>query len=467
MRLLSRILNAWSEPDLWSVPDRLLSFGPQVGEKEPIGNSFIDYAEEIYKKSGPVFTCLFIRQFLFSEVRFQWRRIEDGRPGPLFGTPELSLLENPWEHGTTGELLGRMEQNNSLAGNFYAARVEDEHGKRLRVLRPDWVKIVTGSPSDDPFDYRARVVGYVYQSEPRRGKSDPVTFLPEQIVHWSPLPDPSAQWRGMSWLTPLLPEIDSDDSATKHKREIFRHGGQPWAITYDSTITGEEFKLYVAAFKAEHSGVDKAYKTLHLGGGADLKAIGANFQELDFKALQGTSETRIAAASGLGAVMAQFSEGLAGSSLNTGNFTAARKRSETMLFRPLWRMAAASLQSVLVAPAGAHLWYDPRDIAFLRDDAAEEAKIRHQDASTLETLWRTGFTPDSSIMAVTTGDYTQLQHTGVESIQTQRVPGEPDPTYPADLTVNERRALDGLEPVPGGDAIYMPASDIPAIDLET
>ena len=117
--------------------------------------------------------------------------------------------------------------------------------------------------------------------------------------------------------------------------------------------------------------------------------------------------------------MAQFSEGLAGSSLNTGNFTAARKRAETMLFRPLWRMAAASLQSVLVAPAGARLWYDTRDIAFLRDDAAEEAKIRHQDASTLETLWRTGFTPESAIVAITTGDYTQLDHTGVTSIQTE------------------------------------------------
>jgi hypothetical protein len=141
-------------------------------------------------------------------------------------------------------------------------------------------------------------------------------------------------------------------------------------------------------------------------------------QQLDFKALQGVSETRIAAASGLGAVMAQFSEGLAGSSLNTGNFTAARKRAETILFRPLWRIAAASLAPIVQpAPDGARLWYDPRDVAFLRDDAKEEAAIRRTNASTIETLIRSGATFDSAVSAVTSGDFVQLEDTGLRSVQ--------------------------------------------------
>ncbi|MCF6178913.1 MAG: phage portal protein, partial [Geopsychrobacter sp.] len=40
------------------------------------------------------------------------------------------------------------------------------------------------------------------------------------------------------------------------------------------------------------------------------------------------------------------------------------------------------------------------------------------------------------------------------------------PQYPDDMTVNERRALDGLDPITGGDAIYMSATQIPAIEIE-
>ncbi len=422
MRTISKVLNVWTQPPFWTQPDELFSSSRGLlGEKETIPVDFDGYVKHAYKGNSIVFTCIQVRQLVFSEVRFQWRRFNNGRPSDLFGDKELGILENPWPNGTTGELLSRMEQDASLAGNFYAVRIDDpKTGPRLRRLHPDWVTIVTTSPSDDPFDYRARPSGYIYH--PKRGKRliEPVLFRPDQIVHYSPIPDPDAQWRGMSWLTPVLEEIRSDKSSTKHKRKIFENGAiVGMAISYDKDISPDDFKEYVRLFEEQHKGNDNAYKTFHMGGGADPKSIAANFRQLDLKNLQGADETRIAAASGVGAVMAQLSEGLAGSSLNTGNFTAARKRSETVVFRPFWRMAAASLESVTKVPEGAHLWYDARDVAFLRDDAKEEASIRQQDAVTVETLWRSGFTPESVITAVTTGDFTQLEHTGVDSVQTQ------------------------------------------------
>lgn len=419
MRPLTRLLNAWSEPPFWSLPDRLVTRG-MTGEKETIANDFTGLVEHAYKQNGIVFACLMVRQMVFSEIRFQWRRFNNGRPGDLFGNPELEILERPWPNGTTGELLSRMEQDASLAGNFFGVRVEDGDGLRLRRLRPDWVTILTGSPTDDPFDYRAQPVGYIYKTRPAAAVSEKVVFTPEQIVHYSPIPDPAAQWRGMSWLTPVLEEISSDKAATKHKRKMFENGAVAGlTLSYDPMISPDDFKEYVKLFDEQHAGVDNSYKTLHLGGGADPKSIAANFRQLDFKGIQGASETRIAAASGLGAVMAQFSEGLAGSSLNTGNFTAARKRSETILFRPLWRMAAAALESVVKAPDGAHLWYDTRDVAFLRDDAMEEASIRKEDASTLSMLINSGWKPDTAKKAVITGDFDVLEHTGKTSVQLQ------------------------------------------------
>jgi hypothetical protein len=42
---------------------------------------------------------------LFSEARFQWRKMTNGRPGDLFGSQDLRILEKPWTTGTTGDLL--------------------------------------------------------------------------------------------------------------------------------------------------------------------------------------------------------------------------------------------------------------------------------------------------------------------------------------------------------------------------
>ena len=420
MKPITRLLNDFREPSFWEHT-RPLFTGIGGGKEETLGTDFAAYTEQLYKRNGIVFTCVMVRHMVFSEARFLWRKFNDGSPSRMFSTPALDLLARPWPGGTTGEMLARMEQDNSLAGNAYIVRVPaDKDGPvRLRRLRPDWVKIITGSPTEDPFDYRAKVTGYIYHPRTHRHSSQPTIFTVNQVAHWSPIPDPIAQWRGMSWITSVLADIVGDKSAAAHKQKYFDSGAVTGlTISYDASISLKDFKEYVKLIDERHSGGDNAYKTMHLGGGADPKMLGSNLQQIDFKSVIGASETRIAAASGLGAVMAQFSEGLAGASLNVGNFTAARKRSETILFRPLWRTAAAALETILEPPDGAHLWYDTRDVAFLRDDAKAEADIRSKDANTLGALHRAGYTAESSILAVTTGDYSQLVHTGLISVQT-------------------------------------------------
>src|SRR3546814_18880675 len=113
------------------------------------------------------------------------------------------LLEEPWPNGTTRELLARMEQDVSLAGNFYAVR---EAG-RLRRLRPDWVSIVLSAPAAEAVE--SDVAGYVYSPGGKSGKGQPRASSVEEICNRSPLPDPDAPYRGMSWLTPYPPHLHS------------------------------------------------------------------------------------------------------------------------------------------------------------------------------------------------------------------------------------------------------------------
>ena len=132
---------------------------------------------------------------------------------------------------------------------------------------------------------------------------------------------------------------------------------------------------------------------------------------------------RIAAAAGVPPVWAGFSEGLAGSSLNQGNFSAARRRFADGTIRPLWRTAAAALSKPLVVqvPAAARLVVDPRDIAFLREDAKDAAEILRTNAETVARLVDAGYSPDAVVDAVRSGDLGRLRgtHSGLFSVQLQ------------------------------------------------
>jgi phage portal protein BeeE len=393
-------------------------FGMSVGAREDIGSNFESYVEQAYKANGIVFACILARLLVFSEARFLYQEMLDGRPGKFSSGAALNLLETPWPNGTTGELLARMEQDASLAGNFFATPRGSGVDLRLRRLRPDWVTIVTGSPDDDPFSLDATVLGYLYKPRGTRFPKPAQLLLPRDVVHYSPIPDPIAQWRGMSWLTPVLREIEADSAATRHKSMFFKHGATSnLVVVYDKDIDPDAFKEFVAEFKQAHDGVENAYKTIHLGGGADANTIGADMKQLDFKATQGAGETRIAAASGVGAIIAQFSEGMAGSSLNEGNYSAARRRFADGTIRPNWRIAAASLAKLVDVPTGKRLWYFDRDIPFLREDAKDAAEIMSRRMLTVESGLRAGFKPESVVAAVDADDLTLLEHTGLFSVQ--------------------------------------------------
>jgi len=422
----------FSEPPFWANAAPL--WGAPVGDREQIGNDFEAYIQAAYKENGIVFGTMLARQMLFSEARFAWRKFENGRPGLLFADDALNILEEPWPGGTTGELLSRKIQDADLAGNFYATTVDDNGnygraaagpGRRIARMRPDWVTIILGSHSGNLHALDTKIIAYRY-APPSIGGAAPeaVFLLPSEVDHFSPIPDPSARFRGMSWLTPVIREIQADKAATKHKLKFFDQGATiSTVVTLDKDINPDEFEDFVARFKKSTEGVDQAYKTLFLGGGADVTMNGSSMQQLEFRATQGAGETRIASAGGIHPVILGLSEGLQGSSLNEGNFNAAIRLTADKTIRPLWRMAAASMQPILKRPDGASLWYDDRDVAFLRKDSTDVAEIQSKQAATARQFTDAGYTPASVIEFLETGDLRALKHSGLYSVQL-RPPGD-------------------------------------------
>ena len=387
-------------------------------DREMADRDFTGYVNGALKSNGIVFAAIVARMMAFSQARFGWRKLEEGRPTDLFSTEALNLLRVPWPGATTANLLSRLEQEASLAGNAYYALAGN--GTRLRRLRPDWVSIITGSPSEDPFDIEAEVVGYVYKPQGPGVRQEELLLSPNRVVHYAPIPDPDAQWRGMSWITPVITEIEADNATSKHKLKFFQNGAVPGLmLSYDPKLSPDQFKVAVAKFTETHEGLDKAYKTLHVGGGADPKVIGSNLQQLDFKVTQGAGENRIAVASRVPAVLLGISEGLAGSSLNAGNYGSSRRSFADLTINPLWENVAAALQRVLTVPDGAYLAPDTRDVPFLREDAKQQADIHQAEAKTIRSLVDAGFTHQSVLKAMNASDWNLLEHSGLYSVQLQ------------------------------------------------
>jgi len=370
-----------------------------------------------------IFSVMAVRALVFSGIRIQWQKQNaDGRPSKLFGSKDLAILENPWPGGTTQDLLVRMIQDVDLCGNSYWTRSED-HDELVR-LRPDWIQIVCLPRFLDGTNKAVGYtkLGYVYYHGGIHS-GDEGTFLSvDEVAHFAPIPDPTATYRGMSWISPLISEIQNDKLMQRHKKRFLENGATSnMVITLDKAVSFENFQKFKAVLEKEHVGPENAYKMMFLGAGADAKVVGTDMKQLDFKQLQGHSETRIAAAGGVPPIIVGLSEGLA--SATYSNYGQARRRLADATMHPLWQNVVGSL-SVLMKPPGrpdglTRLWYDAREHPFLREDEKDLAEINQQEARTIGRLIDSGFEADSVIEAVTAQDWTLLKHTGLFSVQLQ------------------------------------------------
>jgi phage portal protein BeeE len=440
------------------------------GEKtEGIANNFVGYVSGGLMGNSVIFGLASVRIRVFSEARFQYQRFNKGRPGDLWGDQSLAILESPWPGGTTGDLLAIMLLHADFAGNAYIVPI----GGQLVAMRPDWVEIILGARRY--VDAAGRVgtvglekLGYHYYQGGKNSGVEPVSFLADEVAHFAPQPDPLASYRGMSWLTPVIREIRADGAATNHKLKYFENAATPnLAVSLKEITDPTQFAAFVDKMDDTHRGWQNAYKTLYLGAGADVTVIGSNLAEIDFRAVQGFGETRLAQAAGVPPTVACLSEGLQGSSLNAGNFGQARRQFADTTMSALWRNAAGSLATLVSPPDPAsRLWYDTRDIPFLREDQKDQSEIQSMQATAVRTLVEAGYEPSSVIAAIAGNDLTLLKHTGLFSIQLQEAGSPKLPEPPAVTGVAKADSFNG-----DGDGFYQRMTELlrafPAINVTT
>jgi len=390
--------------------------------EEVIEGDFAGLVRGAYQGNSVVFACLMKRLMLFSQARFQFQQMRGGQPGDLFGTPELQIIERPEPGETTADLLTLARLDSDLAGDWFGVR----RPNRIKRLRPDWTTILVGSPNKDmtypAWDPDAEIAGFSYATNGPHGGGEVWSFLREEVAHFAPIRDPLARYRGMPLITAALRDIRGDSAATTHKLQFFNHAATPNIILkFPPAIGTEKARQIVDLFDQEHAGAFNAYRTVALLGGVEAQVVGKDLQQLEFSATQGKGETRIVAAMGLHPTIVPVSEGLQGSSLNAGNFGAARRLVADSFLRPDWGSFAGSLETIVPPRPGTRLWYDDRHIPFLAEDVKDAADVLAIEAQAMATLRREGWDPDAVVEAVTAGDLRRLvgEHSGLPSVQLQ------------------------------------------------
>ena len=453
-----QMVNLYMQSGLGYQTPSLMQTLAGTGTERPTDN-FQGLASQAYASNGVVFACMLVRQLVFSSIRFQFQSFLKGKPSETFGDLTLSVLERPWPGGTTQDLLARMIQDADLAGNSYWVRQGDE----LVRLRPDWVQII-GTPRTMDNARGTRGVGqvgwekkgYLYTEGGPASQNEGVPFTVEEVAHFAPIPDPLAVFTGMSWLTPILREIQADHAMTRHQRKFFDRGATVnMIIKHPAGADPKAVAKWDGELASKLGGVENAWKNLNLYPGADATPVGANFQQIDFKNVRGGGETRIAAAAGVPPVIVGLSEGLAAATYS--NYGQARRRLADGTAHPLWQNIAGSLERIVPPPQrSARLWYDASDVPFLREDEADAANIAAVKAATIASYVTQGFTKESAVKAVDSGDVNLLVDSGLTSVQLMppgTTPQAPSETNNAPPLMLLRRNSDGstsLENTPAG-----------------
>jgi len=401
-RLADRVRRRAALPQQTSMGSTVLSssYATQLGNERVDGGAFLSYAERGYAGNGIVFAVIGARLHLFAEAV---PRILDTTTGRVLPPDSrLDVLTEPWPNAGAGELLARMEQDVSLAGNAFVLR----QGDRLVRLRPDRVELVL-TPDEDG---HRQVDAYLYSPTGVIGP-DSVVYSPEEVAHYSPVPDPLADYKGMSWLTPVVRDVNADIATTSLKLAFFENAATPnLLIKYEQKLSADSLSKLQARFEARHQGVDSAFKTAVLDEGADLTVVGHSFEQIQLTAVQAAGENRIAAAAGVPGIVVGLKEGL--SAATYSNYEQAMRRFADGTLRPLWRSAASALAKFVDLGDAEELVLDASEVAALRQGEKDRAETFRIAAVTANVLITSGFEPDTVAEAVALGDLSVLEHTG-------------------------------------------------------
>jgi len=381
-----------------------------VGTQTQPKESYNDLAREGYQENAIVYRCVNEIANGASAVKFGLYRGEQ----PIEQHPLLDLLMRPNPMNSQSEFFQEVYSYLLLAGNSYILKTgaENRTPSELYTLRPDRMKIVP-SKREIPLSFEYVVNGQTTASYPvdqSTGGSDV-----KQVMLFNPLND----YYGLSPLKAASVDIDQHNLANKHNVMLLMNGARPsGAVVYrpkdesgaNTMLTDTQREQLRGDLLHRFEGSTNAGRTMILEGDFDYKEMGMSPKDMDFASMKNFAAKDIALCFGVPSQLVGIPD-----SNTYSNMQEARLALYEETIIPMLRHIESDLNEWLVPSFGEDL-----TLKYLVDEIPAITERRRMIY-------------DNVITAVDKGI----------------------------ITRNEARERLGLEPIDGGDDVYIPANLFP------
>ena len=265
-----------------------------VGSEEPRNYKYQDLAKEGYLKNAIVYRCVNEISKGAAAVPFMIKAGDQ----ILDQHPVIDLLNRPNPLQSYSEFFSSLYGYLLLSGNSYVLKVGSDRGAptELHQLRPDRIQIKGGgNPIPEKYNYimNGRVAAS-YEVDQENGFSEL-----KHIKLWNPLDD----YYGCSPLAAAASEVDQHNMSSKHNVNLLNNGARPsGAVIFKPrddagmaiNLSEQQRAQLLTDLNNRFSGAGNAGRPLLLEGDFDWKEMGLSPKDMDFLNLKHLSATEIA-----------------------------------------------------------------------------------------------------------------------------------------------------------------------------
>ena len=265
-----------------------------VGYDTTKKESFASYAKEGYKENAVVYKCVNEIANGASAIHLN---VFDGDT-KLDNHPLIDLLARPNPLQAGNEFFQSLYSFLLLSGNSYVLRTgeDNEAPKELHLLRPDRIRI---EPSTTVFPS-----AYLYTINGREIAKYTVDNITGQsmIKHFK-LWNPTDDYYGLSPITAASTDIDQHNYSAKHNVNLLMNGARPsGAIVFKPKdevgqsvqLTESQRQQVLSDLEQRFKGTDNAGRAMLLEGDFDWKEMGLSPKDMDFLQMKNMSARDIA-----------------------------------------------------------------------------------------------------------------------------------------------------------------------------
>jgi HK97 family phage portal protein len=244
-------------------------------------DNYESYADEGYRKNAIVFRC--VNEIANGAASIPFKAFQGDQELEQHPIIDLIARPNPMQAGV--EYFQALYSYLLLSGNSYPVRTDvNNQVRELHLLRPDRMRLVpskTSVPSAFEYILNGKVVER-YDADPMTGES--------QVKHiklFNPLDD----FMGLSPLMAAAADIDQHNMIAKHNLSLLNNGARPsGAVVFRPQddrgvpiqLTDGQRDQLRDDLEARFSGPDNAGRPVLLEGDFDWKEMGISPKDMDF-----------------------------------------------------------------------------------------------------------------------------------------------------------------------------------------